>query len=96
MNPQEYAFLASIYGDSLNAVLSGFGIDIYVTNRVAAGTALVVAEGQVGEMRLEAPLNTRTWDDADGIEQTWTQSTVRPVMFANNPWAVYKVTGLAG
>lgn len=96
MNPQEYAALSGIYGDSLNQVLAGYNIDIFVTNRVAAGTAYALASGQVGEMRLEAPLTTRTWDDADGIEQTWTQSSVRPLIFANNPFAVLKFVGLAG
>lgn len=96
LNPQEYANLVSIYGDSLNGVLSGFGISLYVTNRVAAGTAYVVAEGQVGEMRVEQPLQSRSWDDADGVEQTWIQSSVRPVMFVNNKFAVLKFTGLAG
>jgi hypothetical protein len=96
LNPQEYANLVSIYGDSLNGVLQGFGISLYVTNRVTAGTAYVVAEGQVGEMRVEQPLQSRSWDDADGIEQTWIQSSVRPVMFVNNKFAVLKFTGLAG
>jgi hypothetical protein len=96
LNPQEYANLVSIYGNDLNAVLQGFGISLYVTNRVAAGTAYVVAEGQVGEMRVEQPLQSRSWDDPDGIEQTWVQSSVRPLMFVNNKFAVLKFTGLAG
>lgn len=95
MNPLDYANLASIYGDALDALLDSFNVDIFVTNRVASGTAYVVAEGQVGEIRLEAPLTTRTWDDPDGIEQTWVQSSVRPLFFANNPFAVFKVTGLS-
>jgi len=93
MNPLNYADLVSIYGDDLNAMLAGFGLSIFVTNRVTAGTYYAVAEGQVGEMRLEQPLLTRTWDDANGIEQTWVQSSVRPLMFVNNPYAVLKVTG---
>lgn len=96
LNPQEYAALEGIYGPALPGILQAYNIDIFVTNRVAAGTAYVVSPGQVGEMRLEDPLRTRTWDDADGIEQTWIQSGVRPLMFANNPFAVLKVTGLAG
>jgi hypothetical protein len=96
MNPQEYAALAGIYAGALNDVLASYGISIFVTNRVAAGTAYVVAPGQVGEMRLEAPLVTRSWDDPDGIEQTWVQSSVRPAIFANNAFAVLKFTGLAG
>lgn len=98
MNPQEYANLVSIYGTTagLQAILDSYGITIFVTNRVTAGTAYVVAPGQLGEMRIEDPLRTRSWDDPDGIEQTWVQSGVRPLMFANNPFAVLKITGLAG
>ncbi len=95
MNPQEYANLVSIYGTNLNAVLEGFGIDIFVTNRVTPGTAYVVASGQVGEMRVEQPLLTRTFPDPHGIEQDWVQSSVRPVMFVNNPFAVLQATGLS-
>lgn len=96
MNPQEYAALIGIYGPGLNDVLAAAGIEVFVTNRVPAGNAYVVAAGMVGEMRVEDPLRTRTWDDPDGIEQTWIQSGVRPLMFANNPFAVLKFTGLAG
>lgn len=94
MNPVDYFVLFSIYGDKLDALLASFDISIFVTNRVAAGAFYAVAENQVGEMRLEQPLQTRSWDDADGIEQTWIQSSVRPVMFANNAFAVLKVTGI--
>jgi hypothetical protein len=94
INPNDYANLAMIYGEDLDALLDSFGVDLFVTNRVTAGTAYVVSSGQVGEMRLEAPLNTRSWDDPDGIEQTWVQSTVRPAMYANNKFAVLKATGL--
>jgi hypothetical protein len=98
LNPQEYANLTSIYGSvaALNEILAAFGLDIFVTNRVAAGTAYVIAPGMLGEMRIEDPLRTRTWEDPDGIEQTWIQTGVRFLMFANNPFAVLKVTGLAG
>jgi len=96
INPQEYANLVSIYGNNLQALLDGFGIRLFVTNRVPAGNAYVVAAGQVGEMRVEQPLQSRSWDDPNGIEQTWVQSSVRPVMFVNNRFAVLKFTNLAG
>jgi hypothetical protein len=94
MNPAEVYNLEGIYGDKLGALLSSFGISIFVTNRVAAGTAYSVAEGQVGEMRVEKPIGVETWRDPNGKEQTWVQSSVRPLMFGNNPFAVLKFTGL--
>lgn len=94
VNPTDYMNLAMVYGDSLEQMLSAHNADLFVTNRVAAGTAYVVAEGQAGEMRLERPLETRSWDDPNGIEQTWVQASVRPVFFVNNPFALFKVVGL--
>ncbi len=94
MNPQEYLQLVRIYGPGLNDLLSSLGISIFVTNRVAAGTAYVVAEGQAGQMRVEQPLQTRQWYEEE-TERYWTQSSVRPLMFIDNRFAVLKFTGLA-
>lgn len=96
LNPQEYAQLIVIYGaNGLSELLSAFNITLYVSNRVEAGTAYVVASGQVGEMRLEKPLGTETWREPER-ERTWVQSSVRPVMYVTNPFAVLKFSGLAG
>jgi hypothetical protein len=94
MNPNEMFNLEGIYGDKLGALLDSYDISIFVTNRVAAGTAYAVAEGQVGEMRVEAPLTTETWRDPNGKQQTWVQSSVRPLMYANNAFAILKFQGL--
>lgn len=96
LNPQEYSNLVILYGaQGLRDILQAMGVDIYVSNRIAAGTAYVVAGTSTGEMRVEQPLRTVTWRE-EGRERTWVQSTVRPVMFVTNPFAVMKVTGLAG
>lgn len=96
INPQEAEALEIAYGEKLEGVLRSNGVSLYVSNRVTAGTAYAVAEGQVGEMKLEQPLATETWRDADGRQRTWVQSSVRPVMYVTDPMAVLKVTGLAG
>ncbi len=96
LNPTQYATLVTIYGAAgLRDLLSELGITIYVSNRVTAGTAYVVAEGQVGEMRLEQPLATETWYE-EKTQRHWVQSSVRPVMYVTNPYSVLKFTGLAG
>jgi hypothetical protein len=95
MNPQEYLQLARIYGPGLNDLLGSLGLSIFVTNRVTAGTAYVVASGQAGQMRVEQPLQTRQWYEEE-TERFWTQSSVRPLMFIDNRFAVLKFTGLAG
>jgi hypothetical protein len=94
LNPNEMFNLEGIYGDKLAALLDSYDIDIFVTNRMPAGTAYALSEGQVGEMRVEQPLQTETWRDPNGKQATWVQSSVRPVMYANNAFAVLKFTGL--
>lgn len=96
INPQEYANLIILYGaQGLRDLLSELGISIYVSNRVTAGTAYVVSGQQVGELRVEKPLGSETWREP-GRERTALQSSVRPVMFVSNDYAVLKATGLAG
>lgn len=96
LNPQEYSNLIIAYGaDGLRDVLNQLDIDIFVSNRVPAGTAYVVASGQVGQMRVEKPLGTETWRE-QATERTWVQSSVRPLMFVDNDFAVLQFTGLAG
>lgn len=95
LNPQEYTALVVIYGTGLQQILSALNISLFVSNRVTAGTAIVVAEGQVGEMKIEKPLSSETWRDPEGRERTWLQSSVRPVMYVTNPFAVLEFTGLA-
>jgi hypothetical protein len=96
LNPQEYGNLITLYGPGgLGELLRAMNINIYVSNRVPPGTSYVVAQGQVGEMRIEKPLSTATWRE-EGRERTWVQSTVRPVMYVTNPYSVLQFTGLAG
>lgn len=94
VNPVQLNELRLFYGGSLDQMLADNGYDeVYATNRVTAGTAYFVAEGQLGEMRLEQPLATETWREPE-TQRTWVQSSVRPVMFVNNPFAVVQATGL--
>jgi hypothetical protein len=96
LNPQEYAQLATIYGaQSLQQFLQFINKQLYISNRVPAGTAYFVQEGQVGEMRIEKPLGTETWREPE-TERTWSQSSVRPVMYVTNPFSILVATGLAG
>lgn len=94
VNPQEASNFQLIFGENWRNVLSNWGMTMVVTNRVAAGTAYVVESGMVGEMRLEQPLTTEVWRE-NATQRTWVQSSVRPVFAVTNPYAVYKLTGLA-
>lgn len=96
INPAQYLNLVSIYGaNNLPALLDSLGIDIYVSNRVSAGTAYAVAAGQVGQMRVEEPLQTEQWYEAN-TQREWIQSYVMPLMFVDNSYGILKFTGLAG
>jgi hypothetical protein len=83
-----------LYGNALSGMLDDNGIDSLIsTNRVTAGTAYLVAEGQVGELRVEKPLDTETWREQK-TQKTWLQSDVRPVMYVTNPYSMLKLTGI--
>lgn len=93
LNPAEYLQLARIYGTGLDDLLNSLNIDIFVTNRVTASTAYVVAQGQPGQMRVEQPLATEQWYE-EKTQRFWTQSSVRPLWFIDNRFAVLKFVGL--
>lgn len=97
VNPAQLVSLRLFYQDRLQAMLNDNGItEAYPTNRVPIGTAYLIASGQLGEMRVEQPLATETTREGAPLlrQRTWVQSSVRPVMFVNNPFAVMKLTGL--
>lgn len=95
INPLQYTSLLTLYGgDGIQELLSTLNLDIYVSNRVTAGTAYVVAQRQVGQMRTEKPLGTETWREPNR-ERTWVQASVRPLMFVDNRFAALKFTGIA-
>lgn len=96
VNPNQKAMLTILYGDKLQDLLDSLGIkEVFASNRVAAGTGFAVASGQVGELRIEQPLETET-EYITRNQKTLVQSSVRPVMYVTNPYSIKKVTGLAG
>jgi hypothetical protein len=93
LNPLNLMRLAQIYGAGLGPTFAQINMSLYSSNRVAVGTAYVIASQQVGEMRVEKPLSTEAWREASR-ERNWIQSSVRPVMYVTNPYSVRKITGL--
>lgn len=93
LNPLNVLRLHQIYGSGLVQGLQSINYTIYSSNRVAVGTGYVLASQQVGEMRMEKALGSETWREQE-TERTWIQSSVRPVMYVTNPYAVRKITGL--
>jgi hypothetical protein len=98
VNPAQMYQFNLIYGQRCRpgADPAALGIrEMYASNRVTAGTAYAVASQQVGELRLEEPLQTETWREPK-TRRTWVQSSIKPVMYVTNPYSVRKITGLAG
>jgi hypothetical protein len=98
-NPAEAEALRVVYDSNLDGVLSDNGItEMISTPRKTAGSAYLLAGGEVGEMRLEEPLRTSTADELQSaptmIERTWVQSLVNPVFFVTDPYAIIEITGL--
>lgn len=94
VNPLNLMRLNLIYGSGLlQTTFQSINLSLYSSNRVAVGTAYVVASGQVGEMRLEKPLKTESWRE-EKTERNWIQSGLRPVVYVTNPYAVRKITGI--
>lgn len=95
LNPLDASQLAYIYGaTNVDAVLADFGLSKFVSNRVTAGVCYIVAEKQAGGIRIESPLGSRTYREEE-TDRTWVQSSVRPVMYIDEPLAMRKVTGIA-
>ncbi|MFN2346743.1 MAG: major capsid protein [Dermatophilaceae bacterium] len=93
VSPVQLNELRLFYGGDLNQMLEDNGYDeIYASNRIPAGVVYHVAEGMLGEMRLEQPLLTETWEEQK-TQRNWVQSSVRPVMYVTNPFAIIKSTG---
>ncbi|NKS94623.1 hypothetical protein GS876_10365 [Rhodococcus hoagii] len=95
VNPQEKANLRIAYGPDLDEILRDAGIELFDSNRVAAGTAYAVARGQVGFLDYEQGLTTETWRE-EATRKNWVQSYVQPIMGVTNPYSIKKLTGLAG
>lgn len=93
LNSQEVMRLEMLYGPSLPALLQSAGMSIYKTDDIPKGEGWWVSEGDAGQMRTEKALSSETWRE-EKTERTWTQSSVRPVMFVDNPEAVVRVTGI--
>lgn len=77
-----------------NGQLNGFmGYTWYVTNRVAAGTAYILASTMAGSLRDELPLYSRVIDQQE--RERWLVQAARvTVPIVTDPKAVLKLTGL--
>lgn len=98
VNPQEDETLELLYGDRPNGlagVLARFGITTKVVSSYQrAGQAKFVASRQVGGYGAEEPISTEIWR-TQGRDRTDLKIRALPVVWADNRWAVWELTGLA-
>lgn len=95
LNTLDNIQLGIIYGqDGRDAMLASFGLRPFVTNRIAAGSAIIAVANGVGEYKTEKPLSTVTYRE-ESTERTWVQTGVRNVFYVTNPYAMRQLTALA-
>lgn len=99
MNPQEWRNARLSLGGNaadVRALFADSGITgVWVTNRQTAGKVKWLSRRMVGEMGYEVPLFTESWRDKDGKQKTWYQSSVNPIMYVTDPYAILETTGHA-
>jgi ATP-dependent protease ClpP protease subunit len=79
----------------LRDILREIGIDeLFTSNRVTAGSPILMASGQVGEYRVEKALGTETWREQK-TQRNWFQTDVRPVAYVTDPFAALQINGVA-
>lgn len=93
IHPAQWEALKVGYSNELPDVLAAAGIEVFATNRVAAGTAYAVATGAVGFLEYERQLQTETWRE-HAKRQTWVQGYVMPLMGVTQPRAIRKIVAL--
>lgn len=98
INPAQKLSLAQAatrMGTSIDAILAAAGIKKWKSSkRVTAGTAILYEAGMVGGWANEFPLvGVVYWDDE--TECWYYQWSVSPLMFVDNPYSLYQLTGIA-
>lgn len=98
INPAQKLSLGQIagrMGTTIDAMLASVGITKWTSSkRVTAGTVILYEQGMVGGWANEFPLVGVVWWDED-TECWWYQWSVSPVMFVDNPYSLYQLTGVA-
>ncbi len=97
IHPLDWNTLTLVYGTAAGAraMLAEHGItDVFVTQQKAQGSYWVAAgRGQVGQYRVEQPLETVSVEDKL-LEKFTVKSSVRPAMFVDNAYGIYVVNGI--
>ena len=97
MHPSDWRYFRMAAGGTdsdARALLGDSGItNVWRSNRKTAGSIYWLAARQVGELGYEVPLNTETWRDKDGKQKDWYQTSILPVVYVTDPFAILETTG---
>ncbi|MFD6893477.1 major capsid protein [Rhodococcus sp. NPDC060086] len=95
LHPSEKSQLALAYGKDLSELLDAFGFKIISSPLVTAGTGYAVATGQAGRIGYEKALTVESIPQRER-RTTRVQAYIVPAFAVTNPYAVKKITGMAG
>ncbi|MBM4726054.1 hypothetical protein ERC79_02595 [Rhodococcus sp. ABRD24] len=95
MHPTQEHALNVAYGDKLAAMLESAGVSKFVTPRVQPGVAYALKKSEAGVVGFETPLTVESYDDR-ATRSKWVQAYAVPAFAVEKPYAVKKLTGLAG
>lgn len=98
-HPTDWANLVRIYGpDGVRPALESVGItDVFISQRLTAGTAYLYERGMVGFWRNEFPLAEETEVEgvaAGGRQRTWYQWSLSPTLGVDDQYVFLKLTGI--
>lgn len=102
LNTGDWSILVGYFGINggdgaagLRGAFAQAGItNIYTTHRRTSGSALFFAEGGVGEMRWEFPLEELAWEDKDGKRSKWYQLDGSPTFIVADQYAMLELRGI--
>lgn len=97
LHPTQAYALKVAYGNDLAGVLesNGFTNGMFTSPRITSGTGYAVAKGQAGVVGFEEPLKVESYDERK-TRSKWVQGYCVPAFALEKPYAVKKITGLAG
>lgn len=95
LHPNQAHRLRTAYGDQLQAMLDSAGLTLFVNPRVTAGAGYVLEKSGVGTIGFEEPLTVKAWED-NATRSYWVQAFAVPAFAVERPYAMKKITGLAG
>lgn len=95
VHPNQAHKLRTAYGEGLAAMLESAGLELFSNPRVTAGVAYALEKGTVGTVGFEEPLTVNVIDKRE-TRSMWVQAFAVPAFAVERPYALKKITGLAG